>query len=142
LTINTSNRYAARNILNGIKNYAFPLPVKPITTKGYEPSSINTDCILNNASANTNEIKQVFSKTVLGLSPIVGLIISLCLIILGIGIIVSILYRVPGIFGIVTMLGAFGLTLMIMILSNYVVSLGLFLGLLVGILGATLSIFG
>jgi hypothetical protein len=75
------------------------------------------------------------------LSPIIGLILSLCLIVLGIGIIVSVLYRVPGIFATVTILGSLGLALMIMILSNYVISLGLFLGLLVGVLGATLAVF-
>ncbi|MDR0674684.1 MAG: hypothetical protein LBF36_00210 [Mycoplasmataceae bacterium] len=139
LTINASDRYQARNIVNGIKNYNFPLPIKPITLNGYQEN--NTNSIFGSIDNNTNEIKQSFANTLLGYSPVVGLIISLCLIILGIGIIVSILYRIPGLFGTITILGSFGLTLMILILSNYVVSLGLFLGLLVGVLGSSLAIF-
>jgi SecD/SecF fusion protein len=115
------------------------LPIKPITLNGYQEN--NTNSIFGSIDNNTNEIKQSFANTLLGYSPVVGLIISLCLIILGIGIIVSILYRIPGLFGTITILGSFGLTLMILILSNYVVSLGLFLGLLVGVLGSSLAIF-
>ena len=44
-------------------------------------------------------------------------------------------------FGVFTIIGAFGLTLMTMILSNYVVSLGLLLGLLIGVLGSFFTIF-
>jgi hypothetical protein len=140
LTINASDRYQARNIVNGIKNYQFPLPVRTITSS-YDPDKLNTDSIFDNAKSNTTEVTQNFHPTVFGYSPIVGLIVSLCLIILGIGIIVSILYRVPGLFGTFTVLGAFGLTLMALVLSNYMISLGLFLGLLVGVLGAGLCVF-
>jgi hypothetical protein len=115
------------------------LPIKAITTDGYTEG--NTKSILGNIDSNTSIIEQTFKNTAFGFSPIIGLIISLCLVILGIGIIVSILYRIPGAFGVITIIGSFGLTLMTLILSNYVVSLGLLLGLLVGVLGTTLSVF-
>jgi hypothetical protein len=97
--------------------------------------------LFTNIENNTNTIENTLDNNVFGLKPIIGLICSIALIVLGIGIIVSLLYRVPGLFGFVTIIGAFGLTLMILILSNYTISLGMFFGLLVGVLGAFLSTF-
>jgi SecD/SecF fusion protein len=141
LTINTNSRYEARQVLNGVKNFAFELPLKVVNVAYVPPPSTGSTGLFNTITNNISTIEQPFSSNVFGMKPIVGLVVSLGLILLGIGILISILYRVPGAFGIASIIATFGLTLMIMVLSNYVLSMGLFIGLLIGLFGATIALF-
>jgi hypothetical protein len=127
--------------VSAANDFTFPLPVKSLTVEPFSRELTNNDCIYTNILNNTNEVKQTFNSTIFGFQPIIGLILALSLIILSIGIIVSLLYRIPGIFAFLSIFASFGLTLMILVLSKYTLSIAMFIGLLIGILGSTISSF-
>jgi SecD/SecF fusion protein len=139
------NRSDANELLDGIQNTTFTLPSVAINNADlyFNNSALTEDKgTIANMRNQTVEQGQTLQPTIFGFSPLIGILISLCFIILAIGILVSVLYRGPGAFGCFAMVASFGVTLMILILSNYALSVAMFIGLFVGILGSVLSIFG
>jgi hypothetical protein len=69
------------------------------------------------------------------------MVIAIALVILSIGILVSILYRVPGLLFAGTLLGIAAMTLFVLVFSGKLISLSIFLALLVGVVMSTMSLF-
>jgi SecD/SecF fusion protein len=89
----------------------------------------------------THEMPPSLVGNVFGSPAILGSIIALSVIILIMGILVSILYRIPGVFGFGTILCSLSLTLFIMLATGYALSLGLLSGLFIGLIIGVISMF-
>jgi SecD/SecF fusion protein len=83
----------------------------------------------------------IFSKGIFGTSPLLSCIIALAAVILVIGIIISVLYRIPGFFAFIAGLLTVSLTILFMVLSSHAISFGMLLGVFGGIIITALSVF-
>jgi SecD/SecF fusion protein len=137
-----ASRSEANELLDGVKNNAFTLPTKAMSETVAFSNNTYTSGTLADIRKQTVEQTQVLASTIFGFSPLIGMLISLCLIVLAIGILISVLYRGPGAFGALALIAAFGISIMILVLSNYALSIALFMGLFIGVLGSVLSLFG
>ncbi|GHU48338.1 hypothetical protein FACS1894218_4980 [Bacilli bacterium] len=91
-----------------------------------------------------NQIQRVqnnLSNNIFKSKALLGLLIAFIIIMLLIGIVVSVLYRVPGVFGFLSLFATFSLAIMIMTLTGFVLTLPLFIGMLIGLISATFIIF-
>jgi SecD/SecF fusion protein len=91
-----------------------------------------------------NEIQKVkanLSNNIFTTKPLIGILIAVIAIMLLIGIVVSVLYRIPGAFGFFSLFSAFSIALMVMILTGFVITLPIFIGLLIGLIAGTFAIF-
>jgi SecD/SecF fusion protein len=89
-----------------------------------------------------SQIDPSFAKSIFGYSPLLGAAIALIVVALIIGIIVSVLYRVPGLFAFGFILATGSLVLMAMVLTGYVISLGMLIGIFIGIVMSTFAVIG
>jgi SecD/SecF fusion protein len=71
-------------------------------------------------------------------NPFISTLIGIALIVLLIGIIVSILYRVPGLLYILNLISVCGLSIVLFVLTGKTISLGLTIGIITGIILLTL----
>jgi SecD/SecF fusion protein len=109
-----------------------------------EDVSFNTPLDASTAIYNKNHMyidKAAFEKTIFKFSALLGSIIGLVALILIIGIIVSILYKIPGLYAAAYMFTAFSVSFTILVAVNYVISFGLILGLTASIIMSAFCAF-
>jgi SecD/SecF fusion protein len=75
-----------------------------------------------------------FASNIFSIDPLLGAVIALFAIILLIGVVVSVLYRVPGAFSVLFTILNIALTLVVCISVGYTISLGILTALFVGIM--------
>jgi SecD/SecF fusion protein len=133
LVLSLPSAYDANLLYNQLLNFNITnhqtLPLKPILTTGTA-----NDSIIVSTNAKIVDINKSFLNNIFSIDPLLGAVIALFLIILMIGIIVSILYRVPGAYSIFFILLNIALTLVISISAGYTISLGILTAIFIGII--------
>jgi SecD/SecF fusion protein len=69
------------------------------------------------------------------------LIVILSLIVLAVGVLVSVLYRIPGALFFATLMGSVTLTMFILVFSGKIISLAVILGVIAGVILSVASLF-
>jgi SecD/SecF fusion protein len=170
LTIPLSSRSQAQSIINNYNDCSFALPIKSYCGNSngngdgldanyrvtYKPTissqlrSLQYSTEGQDAAYGVvpymhdtaiNKMPPSITNNIFGSVAILWSVIALASVILLIGILVSVLYRIPGIFAFGTILCSLSLTLFIMLTTGYVLSLGLLAGLFVGLIVGTMSVF-
>lgn len=100
----------------------------------------NLLCNKNNPNSLIKETSPSFANSWFKTSPLISSLIALIVTIMLIGIVISILYRIPWLFAFGCMLATLSLTLLFMLLGGYAISLGLFVGMLAVFICSTLTI--
>jgi preprotein translocase subunit SecD len=131
---------------DGYNKYSFALPTKILSQKVNDDfthadiSQIGGICKL--VATRMHQIDPTFSKNIFGFSPLLGAFIVLAAVILIIGIIIAVLYRIPGLFAFGFIMATGALVLMTMVLTGYVVSLGMLIGIFIGSIMGTFAVIG
>jgi SecD/SecF fusion protein len=86
------------------------------------------------------KIDSLMNNSIISCPPVLGAIIALALMILAIGILVSILYRIPGTFIINSIMAIFSVVFMSFLFSGYVFTVATLIGLFIGLIVSTFSI--
>jgi SecD/SecF fusion protein len=130
LTIELKSNYDATQAVNDYNKLSTTLMTQTLmNTNPTDPGAANNiiDLIDNNITITDPSLHQ----NVFGFSSLLGMVIALAIMVLLIGILVGVLYRVPGIFAFLAILATVSMTVMTLLLAGYTLSLGMIIGALV-----------
>lgn len=123
LTSPTTSRFDTELLKKEFTTYSFPYPVKDVTYDNFNGdwyellTGIAGDGVQYNKPTNINEISISLFNNIMGNTPLMSTLIVLIVVSLLVGIIVSLLYKVPGLY-------AFGTTSFTTILTMFLLFLG------------------
>jgi SecD/SecF fusion protein len=141
MQLNCETDSAAKSIFGSLTNNQPVLPIKSISyTAGVGDVNENNFYYVS-IKANTYYNSHDFSNNIFDLNPLNSMILSALTIILLIGLIVSVLYRIPGLVAFLLSTCAIIVTVAILIASGYVISFGIILGIVLGYLLIIYSYF-
>lgn len=145
IVINQNTYYEANILKHCFIDYSFPTPIKRIITSinsdGSPDYSNNKGGFVDSSLFGVTQNQKLFKNTIFNLDPLIAQILTLFFMVLLIGILVSIFYRIPGFFATLTLCVTIGFTLLILILTSHPLSFGLFMGIIAGIILYTFGIF-
>ncbi|GHU49744.1 hypothetical protein FACS189459_2150 [Bacilli bacterium] len=125
-----------------VKNYnTLPIKIIPNSTNDSDiANGGNVECLKTTAN-NIFLTQHDFDKNIFSSNPLYSMIIAFGVILLCVGIIISVLYRIPGLLSFIFLLLSFTTTLFILIYAGYTLSFGVIMGLFIGFCIAFISYF-
>jgi SecD/SecF fusion protein len=135
--------FAANQYLNLIKNNDITnvIPNRLIYDNPLGDNLNTSNGSYNFANNVTFKIDRTNDNDFINLHVFYGLIISIVCALLLIGLVVSLLYRIPGLLGFLACLGASGLAMMILLATGSALSTNLVLGMVIAFAGLMLVVF-
>jgi len=131
IPIETKLAADAKLLQNQLTECVFNLPIKQIDILA-DSNSENSIGMFSQIV--TDEVSPSLDTTIFGTDPLLGSMIALLVVVLIIGVIISILYRIPGLIAYVMMLLSMSLVFFALMYSGYAISVTLIFGLLVGLI--------
>lgn len=144
ITLSMPSLFAANQYLNLIKNNDITnvIPSRLIYNTPLQGDNSDTSNGSYNFANNvTFKIDRTNDNDFVNIHVFYGLIISIVCALLLIGLVVSLLYRIPGLLGFLACLGASGLAMMILLATGSTLSTNLVLGMVIAFAGLMLVVF-
>lgn len=137
LTSPTTSRFDTELLKKEFTTYSFPYPIKDVTNSKFDGDWYNLltgvagDGAKYNKATNINEISISLFNNIMGNTPLMSALIVLIVVSLLVGIIISLLYKVPGLYAFGTTSFTTILTMLLLFLGGHQFTVSLAMGLVI-----------